>query len=407
MSYIWVPSGATFGFLKDILWTRPGKAGATEVVIDHGRELDDEHLHAQRVKEGYMPVNIDPFHSTDNILNRHSEWWMASAHALKGKDGRFAKKAGVNMLADSGGWQIKSGAADFLDPHKVIDIHNQCAEVGMVLDYPTHRDVDTTDESFRILARLQRYFNKIFLAERRRDTGDELGLMNVAHGVSEAQWLSYIDIVNDPEQFLGWAISQDSGRDKACIYRGAAVLYRNLGIRDQWVHLFGVSGPNMIPVVAWLGNKYFSHLTSDSSSWQGARWAHFMHLQDGALRTIKIGRENSEVVDATPLEGVCSCEFCKVMGTFGRYRQEDAYPALNGHDLIAIQATVAHWNALAAVMDRDGYRAAIEAAYQDVPDEGADGDSSESPVTKSLRHFDYLEAAMTEGPRYADKYYGL
>ena len=393
MGYTWIPSGATPAFLQWHLWVREGKGGRIEHRLDAGSMIHDPSVQAARLKEGFTLRRIGPYFHHDTILRHHSEWWMASAHHLKPEEGRFAADAGVKMLCDSGGWQIKSGASDYVDPHKVIEVYNACADAGMALDYPPRRDVDTTSEVFRILAKIQKGHNAIFLAKRR----EGLELINVAHGVTGDQWRAWIESVNVPDGFQGWAISEDSDADPHCMLRGAAVLYRDFGVRDQRVHLFGISGPLQIPVAAWLG-RFFPNLTSDSSSWQGGRFGSYLYNSHGALRTLKIGRKSPEVADGIELHDYCQCEFCSVLGTFGAYRAKGAYPALSAHSVIAIQSSVALWNDLATKVDRAEYEREIRDRFS-YPGHKRKVDRP----AKIIRQLDYLEEAMAKGPEAADR----
>lgn len=157
----------------------------------------------------------------------------------------------------------------------------------------------------------------------------------------------------------------------------------------------------MLPVVARLG-CFFPNLTSDSSSWMGGKYGNFLYFKDGVLRTLKIGTKAPQVKDADPLNDYCQCEFCAAMDTFGGYRQKGAYPALSAHCVIAIQQTVAHWNRLATELTPKEYRDEVQHAFGKQPKQ-----KGRDAAKVILRQLDYLEAALAEGPEYADKHFPM
>lgn len=405
MSYHYIPSGATPSYLKWHFWHRPiqGEGNKFEVIQDRGPSAITAKRETDRRAEGYDLIRVGPYHHPDTYLKGISDIWMASAHVLDPRMGNFAEAAGVKMLADSGGWQIKSGAADYVDPHAIIATHNACAHIGMALDYPPRRDVDTTNEVLSLLSKIQVRHNEVFLAKRRPD----LELINVAHGVASEQWKAWIDAVDTKEGFQGWAISEDSNKDPFCVLRGAAILYRDYGIRDQRVHLFGISGPLMVPVAAWL-SRYFPNLTSDSSSWQGARYGNYLYSSNGALRILKIGWKDPEISDGTPVTPYCDCTFCRILGTFEGYRKAGAHPALSAHNVTAIQASVKFWNDQAARVDYDTYVKQIRESFPKVEAEqgrkGEKGTRARDPAKSVLGTLAYLKAAMENGPEVADRH---
>ena len=341
---------------------------------------------------------------------------MASAHALNPKAGMFARAAGVNMCCDSGGFQVKVGQEDRMCPMKVVDVGNHCGQATVVLDVaprigikskkgvpegqkppPLQMDIDTTATTLKILARTQREYNQILLDRKRPD----LGLIQAVHGLTGNQIRKWLEIVHQPDEFIGFAMASDSdlmdratGLKDVSLLRCAAILYHDYKVRDEWFHLFKVTGAHMVPVAAFLGT-FFPHLTSDSSTWLGGgQRKDYYFNQDGWFQSLNIGADFDRR-DADSLANYCSCEVCSIINTFDRIRYNDdhwrvdgAYRLINAHNVLAIKQNVAHWNNLAQTSDHDSYEKEVVRVF--------------GPTSRALKMLRYARFAMDAGPEVAD-----
>ena len=419
MSFSWLPSGCSRAFFNFNFWSKPKvqhrqwenlEFKCTTTSIPHPNpnrkplqsdKLELPHMEAifdngatrtelDRSSEGYKKSSIGPF-EIGSRLNPHLDWVMASAHYLHPSDGNYAKACGLRMLADSGGAQIKLRTATYVDPEHVIESFNACADYGMALDIAPRPDIDNSNKSvLTILARLQKKNNELFAARRRPD----LGLLNVAHGTMPDDFRLWIDIVKDPVNFQGWAIGRDA--EISNVLMGAAILYREYGLKDanQWLHLFGVSGPVQIPAMAWLG-KYIPLLTSDSSSYlEGCRRRTYFLNNGGKIQSIPLGTgihcnfENSGYSRESMLP--CSCEFCSEMKYFGAFASpgfDSSFPMIIAHNLVVIKQVAAQWNTLAQKMELSDYVKLVKSKM------GA----------KSANLIQYLDCCINDGPEYANK----
>lgn len=430
MSYDWMPSGALPNYLQFHLWVRDPKiAGSSirhsfdgnsrilhlphaDILFDIGDIIHNERIIAKRMADGFRLVKVGPYFAEDTILKKCGPYFMASAHSLisdraASSHPDFAQKAGVRLCLDSGGAQLKFGITSYVDPEEVMRIFNLFAHVGMALELPprrklsARRDVDAFPLALRELARVQKRNNDYFATHKRED----LQLMNAAHGLTGDDFRRWIRMVDHPA-FNGWAISYDSDIDPYCIWRGAAVLFREFGGADQWIHLFGVSGFTLLPLMAWLG-KRIPNLTSDSSSWvQAVRSYNYLHNRNGRMEDISIGEGFAKMPQSSrdSLEPYCTCEICRLMKTFGAYRETFAnpskndpdaqsnvsYPALAAHNLIAIKQGVASWNERASRMSYKQFQTEIERCFarpQDI-----------------IHRLEYLECALGNSPEFADRH---
>lgn len=429
--YDWMPSGASPDYLRWHLWVREehrreapiryslkGKSRElhlphADIVFDAGKAIFDNKLAAKREMEGYTLMRVGPYYHPNNVLCTHGPYFMTSAHTLRSTAPTFAREGGVKACLDSGGAQIKFGVTGFVSPEKVINLYNKYADVGLALDIPPRirlaprREVDHAPATFSLLAAAQKRNNDFFVARKRPD----LELLNVAHGLTGDDFRRWITKVDDQDHFAGWATSYDSDQDRYCIWRGVAILVREFGAAEKWLHLFAVSGSTVMPLMAWLG-KLIPRLTSDSSSWvQSTKFRNYLFNNQGKLAPLPIGKD-FEGHGQDLLAPYCSCPFCQLMKTFGAFRQTSpssrksenpdaqtdfTYPALAAHNLIAMKDTVRYWNDKAAKMDFKAFKGEVRKSFPK-PKRGADSGAS------TLHLLDYLTCALSDGPEYADRH---
>lgn len=429
--YDWMPSGASPTYLRMHLWVREQPPGETpircsvkgksrvlhlphaDLVFDVGRATLDDKLAIEREREGYTLMRVGPYHHPETVLREYGPYFMTSAHTLSPTTPTFAHEGGVKACLDSGGAQIKFGKTGYVSPKDVIETYNKFADVGLALDIPPRirlsprRDVDHAPATFRLLAVAQKRNNDFFVARKRPD----LELLNVAHGLTGDDFRRWIARVDDPGNFAGWATSYDSDLDRYCIWRGVAVLVREFGAAEKWLHLFAVSGSREMPLMAWLG-KVIPRLTSDSSSWvQSTKLRNYLFNDQGKLTALPIGKK-FDGQDQELLESYCRCPFCHLMMTFEAFRQTSpssrkgkdpdaqtdfTYPALAAHNMIAMKDTVRYWNDKATEMDYKTFKEAVRRGFPK-PKRGPDSGAS------TLHLLEYLTCALAEGPEYADRH---
>lgn len=293
-------------------------------------------------------ISFDPF-KKDGFVNRRLDWVLTSAHLTENTaEEMFSRKAGLKMLMDSGGAQIKFGKATYVDPHHVIECYNKYADIGMALDIAPRPSVDVRDlETINILANVQKKNNEMFIREMR----DDLEILNVAHGISSRDIRAWADTVARSEM-PGWAIGLDmTTHAPASVFRTAGILYHEFGLKDsQRLHMFGMSGLTWIPAMAWMG-KYVENLTSDSSSWlEGSRRRMFVTIGRQHVSKTTFGDCLGDMLPITaPIP--CSCEVCALLRWLHPYSDRAAqknYFFLNFHNLIAYQEVATMWNTIAS-----------------------------------------------------------
>lgn len=96
---------------------------------------------------------------------------------------------GTGIIVDSGGFQISRGDMDFIDPEEEIEWYNRNADLGMLLDIPTHDDALAMRA-----AKIQREVIKLWLKKKRPD----LELINILHGSGDTL-KQYLEVVDHPK----------------------------------------------------------------------------------------------------------------------------------------------------------------------------------------------------------------
>ena len=164
----------------------------------------------------------------------------------------------ISLVSDSGGFQLGRGVEEFIDPKQLITWYNKNVDLGMVLDIP----VLSSDKKLLIeLAKLQALNTKYLLANK----CDNLGLINIFHGVDEEAGAVYRDICEHPDI------------DRLAI--GGVYWYGALGAVDRVLsfiqtgrsykhyHILGVMNSLHVILYMRLAAKNFAPLiTTDSST---------------------------------------------------------------------------------------------------------------------------------------------
>lgn len=91
---------------------------------------------------------------------------------------RSFKRNGLKLIADSGGAQLKFDVVKFVDPREVAWWMNECADIGMTLDFAPRPVDQGNKKALKLLAQESRKANKFFV----RNKADNLKLVNITHG---------------------------------------------------------------------------------------------------------------------------------------------------------------------------------------------------------------------------------
>lgn len=97
-------------------------------------------------------------------------------HATQNLDTRPYLRAGIDVLVDSGGFQLAQGTSDFVDPLTNAAFYNSHASLGVGLDFPAPPWIDAM--FYRENCKLQALNNEVI----RANLNDGISLVPVVHG---------------------------------------------------------------------------------------------------------------------------------------------------------------------------------------------------------------------------------
>jgi hypothetical protein len=164
------------------------------------------------------------------------------------------------IVSDSGGFQLHSGAEEFLDPNNIVASHNKACDIGIVLDLPLpHR---FQKDLLLRAGKVQKMNTEIFLKQKR----ESLQFLNVFHGSTFYMRQKYRDLVED-ERINRVALGGVKTLDLIPLVLHTLFVVMNGRKYDQY-HVLGVSGLERWIALSYIGHKKLAKLiTSDSSSY--------------------------------------------------------------------------------------------------------------------------------------------
>lgn len=147
----------------------------------------------------YIPMTLTHEAGNDSWFDR----FMVNPHAMTRREAgynmRLNERGAVGtsdlvMVADSGGFQLRKGTLDFIDPYSTINFYNSNMDEGMPLDIPCGSINDA--EVIEACARVQLKNSKLF----RKNKRPSLRLSTIIHGNHKPQLEAYKRIIDeDPE----------------------------------------------------------------------------------------------------------------------------------------------------------------------------------------------------------------
>jgi len=176
----------------------------------------------------------------------------------------------VQIISDSGGFQLSRGSISFIDPEKLATWYSTTCDVGMTLDVPLGRE--GSSKYLKESAIIQKKNNEKIL-----DTFAKLNsktkLMNVLHGLSEEEHERYHKIVHEPsvdKLAIGGVYHSSLVTSTKLLYN--LMFESDIGPQYKHVHILGVSNNKILPIYYWIfkllneRSKTPVLMTSDSST---------------------------------------------------------------------------------------------------------------------------------------------
>lgn len=239
--------------------------------------------HPETNRFGYYADKYDPSWFTDRAMFFHPEMLVSYYYSGKIPDyrKRLTIRDDVRLWADSGGYSIFTQGGT-INPKDVLSWQEKNANIAFSLDIPPAASFNTTRcspgkvvyyglDKFEKNA-IQSHQNNVDFQTLR--TSDQLKIYNVIHGYNRETLNLWYDYVTDGIQFEGYATGTKPTHN--ILLQAMCVMYLwSRGIRER-VHLLGVAGINVIPVLVWM-SQYVDKISFDSTSYgYGSRTRAYM-----------------------------------------------------------------------------------------------------------------------------------
>ena len=224
-------------------------------------------------KFGLYKGKFDPAWFTDLSMFIHP--YMLVSYYYSGKIDNYREtlriRDDITLLADSGGYSLATKGGS-IDVRKVLAWQEKNANIAFSLDLPPAKVDNATRISpgkvvyygmneFEKNAVISRNNNLEFMKYR---TSDKLKIYNVIHGYNKPTLDLWWDYATRDINFEGYATGLKPAND--AVLQAMCVMYLySRGVREN-VHLLGVSGVTVIPLIVWI-SQYIDKISFDSTSY--------------------------------------------------------------------------------------------------------------------------------------------
>jgi len=240
-------------------------------------------LHPTTNRYGLHRGLYDPVWFSEKSIFIHPE--VLVSYYYSGRIADYRKKLhirdDVRLWADSGGYSIFTQGGT-INPREVLTWQEENANIAFSLDIPPAASFNTTRcspgrvvyhqvKEFEKHAQLS-YKNNVDFQSLR--TSDKLKIYNVIHGYNKETLDIWWNCVTKNIHFEGYATGTKPTHN--ILLQAMCVMFLwHKGVRER-VHLLGVAGINVIPVLVWM-SQYIDLISFDSTSYgYGARTRAYM-----------------------------------------------------------------------------------------------------------------------------------
>lgn len=221
----------------------------------------------------------------------------------------------LRLFADSGGFQIRQGITDFIDPESLVDFYNASTDIGVGLDVPMHPLLYS--KYLERMSHVTSRNNKFIKAH----LNNKVSLYDLNHGMNLKDRELFFNVTEQYAANDGIAMGGTSSKARgeygvaAHLVNGvigvAYVLARSKG-RYRTAHVLGTTTPFYMFVFHLITKSgFFPHITSDSSTYAQAS---IMNTQltsiPGQSTLYRNTLPKGDVLYRSP----CSCPVCSMVG---------------------------------------------------------------------------------------------
>lgn len=235
--------------------------------------------------------------------SHHSE----KQHTAKIRRAGRAADNHIDILTDSGGFQIIMQKVDYIDPIELVKHYNLNSDIGMVLDIPTFLS-SNSDHLIRA-AKIQAANTQLMMDNKR----ESLELMNVVHGYTK-QGIRKVRAIVEREDITRLAIPGTADDNSLLSALDLTLDVMMTGQKYEHYHCLGIYNiPHMLPMILAANMPQFEgrRITSDASTHlQSAnnKIYHTQHTMYSPARRIRLGDLSTK--PAVDHHLPCSCPVC-------------------------------------------------------------------------------------------------
>lgn len=248
-------------------------AGSRHIGSKHSEVMRNS---ASRRVLGILPTAPDavclpnPATNPNSYASKGLRYAMVNATGMN-YVGMELRRGDVNIVADSGGFQMLTGVTDFVDPDSLIDYYNKTVDVGVGLDIPMPNTLfpHLLKRMAAITCRNNDYLRSKALPG--------IGIYDVAHGHSLQERKEYLEVTLEQDHGEGIALAGTSSlvRGERSVVQHhingiLSITYTLDKVRDRYntAHILGTTTPlYMFMYYLILQSGFYPHLTADSSSY--------------------------------------------------------------------------------------------------------------------------------------------
>ena len=302
--------------------------------------LDDS-----KYKIRYFPVlsQLNYRLTTNNTTIRITDFYkriLVNSFYMKGSNSfhlDFLKKNGIEVMADSGGWQFQIGRLKESDLTGIFDFQSHFGDWIFQLDLPDYinNSIDAWKKSIKRTKSYSEYFLNTF--------GKKDKYIPVLHGNTYEKLTLWHDMLRDLDyENIAISTKVDNTVSNAFGYILALLWWlKNSDVKVNMLHLLGFTKTPYLPLFIYLHKKYedrFKYLSFDSitPNFLGINMK-YQYGNNGEYQGDINLRKNIEF-QKRPFP--CNCEFCqfanKTYGTVGNFissSPQDVYTLLYLHHL--------------------------------------------------------------------------
>lgn len=221
----------------------------------------------------------------------------------------------LRLFADSGGFQMRQGVTDFVDPDQLIDFYNASTDIGIGLDVPMHPLLYD-----KLLARMSHITSKNN-AYIKSGLNKDVMLYDLNHGMDLKDRKVFLDVTEQYAPNDGIALAGTSSKARGEYGVAAHIVNGVIGIayvlarskkNYRTAHILGTTTPFYMFVFHLMTKSgFFPHITSDSSTYAQAA---MMNTQLTSIPGQSVLYRNTLPKGEVLYRSPCSCPVCGMVG---------------------------------------------------------------------------------------------